>query len=243
MMTVDRRGGYDLELLSAIFARLHQDEPVEYTELAGGYLAAARRRFYFECVDDDRARAALPFRSAERFLDWLARPGELDARVAELITAINRGEGLPDSALAGDGLALAIRDVPGGTIREYRIFPRASLALIVTSASASRYVEHEPDSLELAATGPGGHVAKLQIKLDLFELLQHQRDGYLPSVAELQGRYLDLVIFKNELAAAPYQEVMLTTDGRDAHRVAREPGGRLVMTPLARREGGVRDDA
>jgi hypothetical protein len=102
----------------------------------------------------------------------------------------------------------------------------------------SRYVESEPDSLEVEATGSAGHVAKLRIRLDLFELLQHLRDGYLPSVAELQGRYLDLVIFKNELSAAPYQEVILTSDGREAHRVTREPGGRLVMTRLRPREGG-----
>ena len=86
----------------------------------------------------------------------------------------------------------------------------------------------------LTAEGPGGHQARLRIRLDLFELLQHQRDGYLPSVAELQGRYLDLVIFKNELSAAPYQEVILTVDGKTAHRISREPGGRLVMTPIAR---------
>ena len=75
-MTIDQRGDYDLELLAAAFARLEQDEPRRAAEagLAAAYLAAARRRFYFECVDDDRARAALPFRSAERFLGWLARP-------------------------------------------------------------------------------------------------------------------------------------------------------------------------
>ena len=75
-------------------------------------------------------------------------------------------------------------------------------------------MESEPDSLELRAQGPGGQVARLRIRLDLFELLQHQRDGYLPSVADLQGRYLDLVIFKNELSATPYQEVVLTTGRR-----------------------------
>ena len=107
----------------------------------------------------------------------------------------------------------------------------------MAGAPASRYVESEPDGLELTAEGPGGHVARLRIRLDLFELLQHQRDGYLPSVAELQGRYLDLVIFKNELSAAPYQEVVLTTGGEDAHRIRREPDGRLVMTSLSRGAG------
>ena len=245
MMTIDRRGGYDMELLATVFARLRRDDPAPPADagLAATYLDAARRRFYFECVDDKRPRSMLPFRSAERFLDWLGAPGRLNDRLPELVTAINRGEGLPDSALAGGGLALAIRDVPGGTIREYRIFPRDALALTVASSPGSRYVECEPDGLELAAAGPGGHVARLRIRLDLFELLQHQRDGYLPSVVELQGRYLELVTFKNELSATPYQEVVLTSDGRDAHRISRKPSGRLVMTSLGQREGGASDDA
>ena len=143
MMTIDRRGGYDMELLATVFARLGRDDPAPPADagLAATYLDAARRRFYFECVDDKRARSVLPFRSAERFLDWLAAPGRLNDRLPELVTAINRGEGLPDSALAGGGLALAIRDVPGGTIREYRIFPRDALALTVASSPGSRYVE------------------------------------------------------------------------------------------------------
>ena len=236
MMTIDQRGGYDLELLAAAFARLGQDDTP--ARPGAGYLAAARRRFYFECVDDQRAQAALPFRSAERFLGWLTRSSGLAAELPELVTAINRGERLPDAELPGGSLALAIRDVPGGTIREYRLFPLSVLTLTAASAATSRYLESEPEYLELSAEGPGGHQARLHIRLDLFELLQHQWDGYLPSVAELQGRYLDLVIFKNELSAAPYQEVMLTTDGKNAHRIRREPDGRLVMTPLTRGAGG-----
>ena len=157
----------------------------------------------------------------------------LDARLDDLVAAINRGEGLNSSDIARGGLAIAIRDVPGGTIREYRIFPRDSLELSVAKVQESRYLECEPDSLELAAKAAGGYAARLRIRLDLFELLQRQRDGYLPSVAELQGRYVDLVIFKNQLSATPYQEVILTTDDLDAHRISREPGGRLVMTVLA----------
>lgn len=240
MMTVDQRGGYDMELLATVFAELRQGEAASSDQAgsATGYLAAARRRFYFECIDDRRARSALPFRAAERFLDWLGAPGELGTRLPELVAAINRGEGLPDAPLTGGGLALATRDVPGGT--SYRIFPPDALALAIAAPPGSRYVEGGPDSLELTAKGPGGHAARLRIRLDLFELLQRQRDGYLPSVVELQGRYLDLLIFKNELSAAPYQEVVLTATGRDAHRIRREPGGRLVMTSLAR--GGRRHE-
>lgn len=237
MMTVDRRGDYDLELLAATFAQLSRDETG--ASVGAEYLAAARRRLYFECVDDKRAQAGLPFRSAEQFMDCLARPNELGEGLPELVEAINRGEGLSDPALVGTDLALAIREVPGGTIRSYRLFPVEALALSTARAPVSRYVESEPEGLELTATGPAGRrVARLRIRLDLFELLQRQRAGYLPSVAELQGRYLDLVIFKNELSAAPYKEVVLTTDGKDGHRIRRERDGRLVMTSITAREGG-----
>lgn len=232
MMTIDRRGDYDQRLLVAAFEQAQRagSAALGATDPAVAYLASARRRFYFECVDDDRARSALPFRSMDRFLGWLARPAELEARIPDLIAAINAGEGLPDQALADGGLALAIRDVPGGTIRSYRLFPRESLSLAVAGTSARRYVEGEPDGLDLLAYGPGGQAARLRIRLDLFELLERQREGYLPSVADLQGRYLELLIFKNELSATPYQEVVLTTGSGGAHRIRREPDGRLVMT-------------
>jgi hypothetical protein len=232
MMTIDRRGDYDQRLLVAAFEQAQRAGGAApgATDPAVAYLASARRRFYFECVDDDRARSALPFRSMDRFLGWLARPAELEARISDLIAAINAGEGLPDQALADGGLALAIRDVPGGTIRSYRLFPRESLSLALAGTPASRYVEGEPDGLDLLAHGSGGQVARLRIRLDLFELLERQLEGYLPSVADLQGRYLELLIFKNELSAAPYQEVVLTTGSGDAHRIRREPDGRLVMT-------------
>ena len=243
MMTIDQRGTYDLDLLEVAFSQLRQAELAQPAGQgpATRYLTAARRRFYFECIDDDRARTALPFKSAQRFLHWISGRGELKGKLPELVAAINRGERLPDVALADGGLAIATRDVPGGTIRSYRIFPQASLSLSVADSPGNRYVEGEPDSLELAANGTGGHVTTLRIRLDLFELLEHQRQGYLPSVAELQGRYLDLLIFKNELSATPYQEVVLTTGGTDAHRIRREPDGRLVMASLT--EGGNDDDA
>jgi hypothetical protein len=38
-----------------------------------------------------------------------------------------------------------------------------------------------------------------------------------------------LTIFKNELSAAPYQEVLLTTGGRDLRRIRRAEHGRLIM--------------
>ena len=227
MMTIDQRGEYDLSLLGSMFDRLRSDDAVH-----DGYLASARRRFYFEAVDDRRAAGMLPYRSAERFLSWVAPGADLAARLSELIAAINRGEGLRDPDRLGNALALQVREVPGGTIRSYRLFPAAAFTLERSGADRSAYLEQEPDGLVLSYTGTAGHTARMRIQLDLFELLYRLRDGYLPGVAEEQGRFLELTIFKNELSSTPYQEVVLTTGGPDLHRIRRTPDGRLVMEEL-----------
>ncbi|MDL4777738.1 methylation-associated defense system protein kinase MAD6 [Actinomadura xylanilytica] len=244
MMTIDRRGDYDMSLLRTLFHRLTGDAAV----LRGGgddharYLASVRRRFYFEGVDDKRSRAMSPFRSAERFLSLLEHPERAAARLPDLIAAINRGEGLPDPRSLGDTLALQVRQVSGGTIRSYRLFPIDALTLTLSGGVPSPYLEQEPDGLVLRYHGPGGQTARLRIQLDLFELLYRLHDGYLPGIAEQQGHYLGLTIFKNELSAAPYQEIVLSAGGRRLHRVRRERGGRLVMEGIDMR-GQETDDS
>ncbi|WP_116021513.1 methylation-associated defense system protein kinase MAD6 [Thermomonospora umbrina] len=231
MMTVDRRGDdYDMSLLRTLFDRLTGD--AADPEAHARYLASVRRRFYFEGLDDKRARAMSPFRSSERFLSLLHDPEQAAARLPDLIAAINRGEGLPDPRRLGDTLALQVRHVPGGTVRSHRLFPIDALTLTMSGGPPSPYLEQEPDGLVLRYHGPAGQTARLRIQLDLFELLYRLRDGYLPSVADRQGHYLGLTIFKNELSAAPYQEIVLSAGGRGLHRVRRERDGRLVMEPL-----------
>jgi hypothetical protein len=55
LMVVDQRGDYDLRLLTGLFARLPRGAAGTNTDadLHLRYLAAARRRFYFECVDEE----------------------------------------------------------------------------------------------------------------------------------------------------------------------------------------------
>lgn len=234
MMTIDQRGEYDASLLRALFDRLLVQPPAtpDRVESYVGYLAAARRRFYFECVDDRRSRAMLPYRSAAGFISLLEHPEQAAGRLPDLISAINRGEGLPDPSRLGDALALQIRQVVAGTIRSYRLFPADALTLMPQGAGRSPYLEQQPDGLILRYEGVGGHTAGLHIRLDLFELLSRLHDGYLPGIAEQQGHHLGLTIFKNELSAAPYQEVVLASGGRALHRIRREPDGRLTMEPL-----------
>jgi serine/threonine protein kinase len=234
VMTVDQRGDYDVKLLGTLFERLPRgaSPSAERSAAHTRYLAAARRRFFFECVDDGRSRRLLPYRSASRFMELLDNPDQVKDHLPDLVAAINRGEGLYDPQQLGEALALRIREVTGGTIRSYRLFPAKTLSLAPSGATGSPYLEQAPDGLVLRYRAESGHTAELRIQLDLYELLHRLQEGYLPGVAEQQGLYLALTIFKNQLSAAPYQEVVLTTGGRELRRVRREATGRLVMERL-----------
>ncbi|SDT60882.1 methylation-associated defense system protein kinase MAD6 [Actinoplanes derwentensis] len=231
LMTIDQRGDYDLRLLTDAFVKLPRGAAATAEESTAHrrYLAAARRRFYFECVDADRSAGMLPYRSAQTFTRLLEQPETAPGYLPALIAAVNRGEGLSGAAVSGGALALQVRPVPGSTVRSYRLFPANSLQLQPAGHPASPYLEGGHRELVLGYRGAGGHRAELEIRLDLFELLYQLGNGHLPSAAERQGLYLGLTIFKNELSATPYREILLTVAGEDVRRIRIVEGGTLVM--------------
>jgi hypothetical protein len=150
--------------------------------------------------------------------------------------AINRGEGITRPELLDHALALRVREVKGGTIRSYRLFDGERFALEWRDKeSAPRFVEHLPQSLKLVYELGGQRPAELNITLDIYEMLTRLNDGYRPSNEEKQGLYLRLAVFKNTLAAAPYQEVLLTETGHEFYRITREESGVLTMAKVERR--------
>jgi hypothetical protein len=156
-------------------------------------------------------------------------------RLDDLLMAVNRGEGLSDPKRLGNTLALRVREVEHGTIRSYRLFPGDKFRLVLPQTGGNEFVEHIPQALRLVYSAPSGHEAELLVGLDIYEMLARLNDGYRPSLEELQGYYLSLAVFKNVLASAPYQEVLLTRTGHDFYRIRRESAGTLYLDAL---EGG-----
>ncbi len=206
------------------------------------FVAQRRRLAFFERRDDDWRRM-LPFEAADTFLNILqvgdpTREGgpdeaQLATAQASILEAINRAEGLAEPEGLGGDLALQIRDVRDGTIRSYRVFPASDFRVAVIPDHQLPFLETEPAALELRYRGPQGQTAELRISLDLYELLDRLNRGYQPSPDDVQGRYLSLVVFKNLLSAAPYDELLLTRDGDRFYRVHRTDGGQIALEPAA----------
>lgn len=238
LVSVDQRGEYDSRLLQDAFAALPRtpQSPADASRQAvvhRAYLASARRRFFFEALDEGQWRSMLSYRAGGRFLELLSSGRAGTEELHWIIEAINRGEGLADPARLGENsLALQVRIVPGGSIRSYRLFPEERFALEVAAPIRSPYVESSARELVVRYADPDGHQAQLRIRLDLYELLDRLRSGYQPGVEDRQGQNLALIVFKNALSAAPYQEVLLATSGNELHRISREAGGVLRMTEV-----------
>ncbi|MBX7551163.1 protein kinase [Streptomyces sp. tea 10] len=244
LVTVDGRGDRDRVLLGRQFEELGQVGATDSgrTTAHRRYLDAARRLLYFELHDEERAQRMLPFPSVLRFMELLAAdPVSVAGERDSVLRALNRGEGMTAPERVGNALALKVRDVPGGTIRSFRRFPAEGFRLELGAAPASPYVESGRTALRLSYTDPAGHqggTAELDIRLDLYELLQRFEQGYRPSVADLQGQQLALAVFKNRLSAVPYQEILLTTHGHDLRRIHRTEDRVLHMEEITAKAGG-----
>ncbi len=76
-----------------------------------------------------------------------------------------------------------------------------------------------PDAIELVYAGGA---ARLRISLDLLEMLELIRSGYRPTANELQGLFVNLLIFRNELLTTTFDRVLVTADDRDFYEVSAE---------------------
>ncbi|MFJ2838759.1 protein kinase [Nocardia sp. NPDC087230] len=227
LITPGDRRTPDRALLAEVYAQLDGD--TANTIGTTDYVAMARRLMYFEMRDPDAATKMLPYASVRSFLEHL---DETPPLVEDMLRALNRSEGVVSPEVADGGLVIRVREVIGGTVRSFRRFPKDGFVVGRVGTYTHQYLETRPSALRLTYTDPnraGAVPAELRIGLDLFELLKRFRRGYRASVDDNQGYALALTVFKNQLAAVPYQEVLLTVDGALMHTVRRTDDGILHL--------------
>jgi serine/threonine protein kinase len=232
------RAAYDDTLLQRTFAALPRDFSASAVpsrmSLYQEYVGMVRRRHYFE-RRDEAWQSMLPYRELAAFQALARGEADLPVERVRVLEGLNRGEGLTDPERLDGRLAVRVRHVENGTIRSYRLFDNHRFRLVVPGPDGAQgFVEALPQHVVLEYDAPGEYRANptLRVNLDLYEMLMRLREGYRPSLEETQGFYLNLAVFRNVLASAPYREVLLTQTGRDFHRVRREEDGTLVMDEL-----------
>ena len=196
-----------------------------------------RRWAYFERRDEGW-RTMLPYRSAT-LLERIVAPGNSQdekAATSELrdkvVDAISLSEGLRNKDIRERYLALKITRVKEARLRSYRLFPKDSFSIKVDRAPGLvDYIEYAPDAVDIIGERGDG-VASLRVSLDLLEMLELVGSGYRPTTSDLQGLFVNLLIFRNELLTTTFDEVLVTTDDQEFYKIAAQGGAdgiRLVL--------------
>ena len=117
------------------------------------------------------------------------------------------------------------------TVKSFRRFNKERFCCQVHEiGELGQYIEYIP-SVVILDYEPVESV-RMEVSLDLYDMLYRISQGYTPSLNELRGSYINLLIFKHQLASTEYDEVLLTEDEQSFCRVYKTPDKTLAMTDV-----------
>ncbi|MDF1866716.1 MAG: protein kinase [Saprospiraceae bacterium] len=174
----------------------------------------------------------LPYHSVFKFVKVLA-DGDKDNQTKESISrAISLNEGCDNSGMGKKYLVLSSTEINDAPIsHSYRLFNLNNFELFVNRTDhLVKYLEYEPDSLTFRHKDVK-HI-KLTISLDLYEMLYFIQQGFSPSLNDLKGKFVELIIFKNLLENLTYDEVVVTKDNMEFFKISKDKQSRICIKPM-----------
>lgn len=173
----------------------------------------------------------LPFHSVFKFVNVLENGDEDNRTKMSISRAISLNEGCDNKGIDEDYLVLASTEVKDPFSRSFRLFDLKDFELFVNRTDhLVKYLEYEPDSLTFRHK-IDKHI-KLTISLDLYEMLYFIQQGFSPSLNDLRGKFVELIIFKNLLENLTYNEVVVTKDNLEFYRISKDEESRLHIKPM-----------
>jgi serine/threonine protein kinase len=173
----------------------------------------------------------LPYHSVFKFVKVLEE-GDTDNHTKSSISrAISLNEGCDNPGIDQNYLVLSSTEVRDPFSKSFRLFALNDFELFVNRTDhLVKYLEYEPDSLTFRHKEQK-HI-KLTISLDLYEMLYFIQQGFSPSLNDLRGKFVELIIFKNLLENLNYKEVVVTKDNMEFFRISKDEQSRLEIQPM-----------
>jgi serine/threonine protein kinase len=178
-------------------------------------------------------RRRLPYRYISKFEKELRLEEEdaLKKTMQNLAKAISASEGCKYEELTNGYMLLASTNIADPISKSYRRFPLDEFELFVNKTDhLTKYIEYESDSLTFRHKTD--KFIQLTVSLDLYEMLQYIHEGFTPSVNDLQGRFIELQIFKNLLEAKTYTEILVTKNNRKFTVIRLDGEKHIIIEPL-----------
>ena len=173
----------------------------------------------------------LPYHSVFKFVNVLTK-NQVDENTKKSISrAISLNEGCDNNGIDKNYLVLSSSEIKDPFSMSFRLFTLSDFELFVNRTDhLVKYLEYEPDSLTFRHKTET-HI-KLTLSLDLYEMLYFIQQGFSPSLNDLRGKFIELVIFKNLLSNLSYNEVIVTNDNMDFFRISNDTHNRLFLEPM-----------
>lgn len=187
------------------------------------------RHQYFEGKPDFFKR--LPYQSILEFHKELNDTSSRDV-ISDIAYTISCSEGCWDKELSKNYLILSSNRIKDPNSKSYRRFPLSDFELSVnTNEKLVEFLEHENDCLIFQHKTK--KTIRLNVSLDLREMLYYIQQGFNPSINDLKGKFIELQVFKNLLEAETYTEILVTNDDKNYFRISLDKGTmHLSVAPL-----------
>jgi serine/threonine protein kinase len=173
----------------------------------------------------------LPYNSVFKFVQVLRSGEESNLTKKSISRAISLNEGCDNLNIDSENLVLASTEVKDVLSKSFRLFPLNDFELLVNSTNhLVNYLEYEPDSLIFRHKNEK-HI-RLTISLDLYEMLFFIQQGFSPSLNDLRGKFIELIIFKNLLENLEYNTVVVTRDNNEFYSIRKDDANKLHIESL-----------
>jgi serine/threonine protein kinase len=202
-----------------------KDVPLQRFIDEKAWIHAFKRRLFFEASDVAHTLRAtwqdlLPYRYANDFLMMLSGHGNLDLALRRIALGMLRSDGIFER-VAEDQLSLKVAASSAQQLVVLKQFPLEQFQLSVDTRVHAFSLESIPEVLVLEHHAG---IPRLEITLDLFELLMRCADGLRPDAPELRPLLEDLAPFKSSLLLRETFDLVLVEGQYRLHQITQREG-------------------
>ncbi|MBL7901567.1 MAG: protein kinase [Bacteroidia bacterium] len=173
----------------------------------------------------------LPYHSVSKFVDILEKGDTGNDTIQSISRAISLNEGCDNIKIDRQYLVLSSSEIKDPFSKSFRLFSLKDFELFVnTTNHLIKYLEYESDNLVFRHKTER-HI-QLTVSLDLYEMLYFIQQGFSPSLNDLRGKFVELIIFKNLLENLRYDEVIVTNDNVEFFKISKTEESKLIVQPM-----------
>jgi hypothetical protein len=158
----------------------------------------------------------------------LSKSGLDDSIKKSISRAVSLNEGCNNQDLDEKNLVLASTEIKDPYGKSFKLFPLEEFDLFVNkSEHLTKYIEYEADSL-IFRHKKHKHIS-LTISLDLYEMLHFIQKGFSPSLNDLKGKFVELIVFKNLLENLKYDEIVVTPNNKEFFSIKKMGSSKIAI--------------